>query len=354
MKLTGKKRQEMWRNIRRQLESKVLEQDALVKDHDKVKTELTSSLNNFEGKTKELNTKVQHLQKVVVDEQQDKNKAVDSLTKDLNHKQLQLEQQQKENNQTTDQLMDMLNERDAVISKADSLAKDLEQTTNALRMEAHRHSLAEGRVHALEKELEYFKSKHQVDVDKIHEVEEKNRELMAQSTEMQMQIEALKEEMLLMRRPDDALRDEIMHLQGDNRRLIHLLERTSEFRRLMEDVADLKHVHYVPLSDCLVEEELIQHHYQPERDREVVLSREAYNWVPTEAFELVQEFLDRLFPRVPVQPFMMLLLQLNKVWRDHEQGKLDALRAKHQEDIQRYKRKYIGGSANLSVVKKLG
>ena len=56
--------------------------------------------------------------------------------------------------------------------------------------------------------------------------------------------------------------------------------------------------------------------YVPERDREVVLSREAYYWVPKEAFELVQSFLDRLFPRVPVQPFMMLLLQLNKVRAD--------------------------------------
>ena len=25
--------------------------------------------------------------------------------------------------------------------------------------------------------------------------------------------------------------------------------------------------------------------------------------------------LDRLFPRIPIHPFMMLLLQLNKVWR---------------------------------------
>ena len=53
--------------------------------------------------------------------------------------------------------------------------------------------------------------------------------------------------------------------------------------------------------------------YLPERDREVMLSKESYHWVPKEAFELVQTFLERLFPRVPVQPFMMLLLQLNKV-----------------------------------------
>lgn len=33
--------------------------------------------------------------------------------------------------------------------------------------------------------------------------------------------------------------------------------------------------------------------YVPERDREVMLSREAYYWVPKEAFELVQSFLDR-------------------------------------------------------------
>lgn len=76
-----------------------------------------------------------------------------------------------------------------------------------------------------------------------------------------------------------------------------------------------------------------------ERDREVVLSKESYHWVPKEAFELVQTFLERLFPRVPVQPFMMLLLQLNKVWKDHEAKRLADVKAKHTTEVARLKRK---------------
>lgn len=81
--------------------------------------------------------------------------------------------------------------------------------------------------------------------------------------------------------------------------------------------------------------------YVPERDREVILSREAYYWVPKEAFELVQSFLDRLFPRVPVQPFMMLLLQLNKVWRDHEAQKMAVIREKHADEVKKLRRKVL-------------
>jgi hypothetical protein len=181
-----------------------------------------------------------------------------------------------------------------------------------------------------------------------------------------LQVESLKEEMLVMRRPDDLVKDEMSRVTADNRRLVHMLERTAEFKRLMDDMSELKDVHYIPLNECLVQEDLIScmpppatlesgcplsvssprpnrpprvasqlhpraralgvseasaHYgratcadpYLPERDREVMLSKESYHWVPKEAFELVQTFLERLFPRVPVQPFMMLLLQLNKV-----------------------------------------
>eukprot|EP00959_Pyramimonas_sp_CCMP1952_P309251 6471949-Pyramimonas_sp.AAC.1 len=119
-------------------------------------------------------------------------------------------------------------------------------------------------------------------------------------------------------------------------------------------MTQVRDVHYVPLTECLVEEDLVSYPYVPERDREVMLSREAYYWVPKEAFELVQAFLDRLFPRVPVQPFMMLLLQLNKVWRDHEHVKLAAMKTKHKEEIDKFKRKVrisgriIGGRIEFS------
>jgi hypothetical protein len=76
-------------------------------------------------------------------------------------------------------------------------------------------------------------------------------------------VESLKEEMLVMRRPDELVQDEMSRVQADNRRLVHMLERTAEFKRLMDDMSELKDVHYIPLNECLVEEDLISYPYLP-------------------------------------------------------------------------------------------
>jgi len=47
------------------------------------------------------------------------------------------------------------------------------------------------------------------------------------------------------------------------------------------------------------------------------LSKFAFNFnlrrYTKEAIDVTHAFLDRLFPRIPIHPFMMLLLQLNQV-----------------------------------------
>lgn len=50
---------------------------------------------------------------------------------------------------------------------------------------------------------------------------------------------------------------------------------------------------------------------------------------------MTRSFLDRLFPRIPIHPFMMLLLQLNKVWRKHEMSCIKDLRMQHKDEMQR-------------------
>ena len=70
--------------------------------------------------------------------------------------------------------------------------------------------------------------------------------------------------------------------------------------------------------------------YKPERDRPTLPTEEVPHWVPKEAIDLTHAFLDRLFPRIPVHPFMMLLLQLNKVWRKHEAMRLKDLKRRHK------------------------
>lgn len=58
--------------------------------------------------------------------------------------------------------------------------------------------------------------------------------------------------------------------------------------------------------------------------------KEALHWVPKEAIDVTHAFLDRLFPRIPIHPFMMLLLQLNQVWHKHEAACIKDLRQRHK------------------------
>lgn len=63
--------------------------------------------------------------------------------------------------------------------------------------------------------------------------------------------------------------------------------------------------------------------------------RRARGHYEQEALDLTRSFLDRLFPRIPIHPFMMLLLQLNKVWRKHEMSCIKDLRMRHKDEMQR-------------------
>ena len=91
-----------------------------------------------------------------------------------------------------------------------------------------------------------------------------------------------------------------------------------------------------PYIMALVDKDIVSEKYAPERDREIPLGgAEALNWVPKEALDLTRSFLDRLFPRIPIHPFMMLLLQLNKVWHKHEAACIKDLRRRHKEAMLR-------------------
>lgn len=108
--------------------------------------------------------------------------------------------------------------------------------------------MASFQIASAEKETLYYKGKHEEDQHRIMELENHNREAAAHATSSAMQVESLKEEVLVMRRPDEVVRDELARVQADNRRLVHLLERTSEFRKLMEDVAQVRHSECLPHS----------------------------------------------------------------------------------------------------------
>ena len=74
-------------------------------------------------------------------------------------------------------------------------------------------------------------------------------------------------------------------------------------------------MHYVSLSDCLYVEGITSEKYAPAlSDRPALANLERSNWVPSKALDLVKDF-TREHPNLnlPLQPFTVLLLQLNKV-----------------------------------------
>ena len=57
-----------------------------------------------------------------------------------------------------------------------------------------------------------------------------------------------------------------------------------------------------------------------------------------------------MFPKMPVQPFMVLLLQLNRVWRDHEKSKLEDLKKRCAKEEARLRRQIANREPYTEIV----
>ena len=277
-------------------------------------------------------------------------------------------------------LMRMLWERDSSQENASVLSRSLDDATFKLKLESHRAEISGDRVLALERESAFLKDRLAATTSKLEASETAEREGAEALTQAQLQLSTYREKLLGERNPDEMVRVANERLKGDCRRLVALLEATAEYglTRLVESQAsrdasapdapavaaaaaagaerpeddregalaersELAGRHFVPLADCLVERGAVKGHYTPTPgDRQdISLDRENLKWVPRKALEITREFLGAQCHRLPEQPFMALLLQLNRVWRHHEREQVSILKQKFEEAQEALKRRLL-------------
>ena len=69
--------------------------------------------------------------------------------------------------------------------------------------------------------------------------------------------------------PNVQLQQEQARLQNDCKRLVAMLETTSEYQHWMSERAALKGVHYIPIAECLASEGITSDVYTGNTDRVV-------------------------------------------------------------------------------------
>lgn len=74
-------------------------------------------------------------------------------------------------------------------------------------------------------------------------------------------------------------------------------------------------------------------------DRAVVVAEEEWWWVPREAIAASHKLLTAIMPAADAKPYMAAVLELNKVWKRHEQERIAALKVEHAEEVAELHRK---------------
>lgn len=190
----------------------------------------------------------------------------------------------------------------------------------------------------LEKEIEFFKNQHVRLKKKVNEIEERNRDSMKLLTASKQEVVKFQDKVKLAARPNEILKREKDRYKADCQRLMHLLE-SSEHRRLARELQKVNAMHYVSLRDCLYVEGVTTEKYASLSDRPSIAALERGNWVPAKALDLVKDFV-KDFPdlNLPLQPFTVLILQLNKVWKMKEKSKLKAKSLEIEKKYSKLKR----------------
>ena len=114
-------------------------------------------------------------------------------------------------------------ERDRAAETASSLSRSLDDTAFKLKLEAHRASISDGRIEALEKELAIYKERVALAEEKIQVLEATEKDMSTQLKDGELQLESYKERMLAEQVPDSVLEARCERLENDNKRLVALL-----------------------------------------------------------------------------------------------------------------------------------
>ena len=341
---------DMWRAVRRQLDEKSQEVHSMQQDHTRVAAEFKEELEASRARYDELEEHFRQVERQLKSEIAQQERLVSAMRDDLKTREVGADRQRHEHVAQTEQLMKHLWERDDVAARCEALTKRLDDSEFNLQAAHHRNQMNEQRIASLESELSFFRERHEGDQAKIADLQRANADANSSIKELEGVCESYKDELLTMRQPDDELQAEVLRLQSDNQRLVHMLEGTKEYGKFMNDLAASRGVHYIPLSECLVEEGMVSEPFAPLRDRPIVIDEEAFHWVPKRTIHLTMAFAEKLFPKVPIQPFMMLLLQLNKVWRDAEKQRVEDVHARTEKKASKLRRQVAQNKPYQQVV----
>ena len=127
----------------------------------------------------------------------------------------------------------------------------------------------------------------------------------------------------LTKRNEGTLLVEIEHYKADNARLVALLKSTAEFSSFAEFAEASEGIRYLPKSSkCKVD-----------------CDKETDDWVPSQAFKMVKDFLakygEKGFKSVQIN---QLLEDLNAIWRRREKNLISQVRSKCNRELEKLRR----------------
>tara|TARA_B100001121_G_scaffold301903_1_gene313615 strand:+ start:43 stop:1662 length:1620 start_codon:yes stop_codon:yes gene_type:complete len=369
---------DLWRSVRSQLDHKADELAEIRGRHAQEVAALTEALEGAQAQAQQLQEDLFLRDQAAARREGELGDRVHKLVQEAAVHAEALKTARQEQRDQVEHLMRMLWERDSSQEDATALSRSLDDATFKLKLESHRAEISGDRVLALERETAFLKDRLTVTTSKLEALELAEREGAEALTQAQLQLSTYREKLLGERNPDEMVRVANERLEKDCRRLVALLEVTAEYgqTRLVESQAsrdasaldaavaavagaerpggdgegpgsavqsELTGRHFVPLADCLVERGAVKGRYTPApSDRQDInLDQENLKWVPRKALEITREFLGAQCYRLPEQPFMALLLQLNRVWRHHEREQISILKQKFEEAQEALKRRLL-------------
>ena len=181
---------------------------------------------------------------------------------------------------------------------------------------------------------------------KYNEINQKNNisfkdELEQQKLINKKQIEKISElekkidEFYILKESEGGLLLEIEHLKDDNIRLLEMLKTTNEFK----DFAKLKmqNPNGTKLLQTVSSNNYNTNNKSNYNGSEIISN----NYIPNEAYELVQNFKNN--NNLPISDSILnsLLSSLNQIWKDYYSKQIKTLKSKNAEEINKLKRQLV-------------
>ncbi|QDZ25858.1 hypothetical protein HOP50_19g84000 [Chloropicon primus] len=310
----------LWKKMRKELAARERQVEDLQAEHKQEMLKLIESTNHVNIRNRELTDQLARVENIHLQKQKQLEEQITDLHSRLDSAIRSSEKQKFEHEAEIDYLTRLLSERHEADEQVKVLQQQLDEAVLKVKLEKHRCTVSVNRTKVLEKEIEFFKDQHVRNKQKTQELEERNREVVKQVTVNKQEIQKYKDKVKLASRPNEILKREKDRYKGDCQRLMYLLE-SSEHKRLAKELQRAGSMHYVSLADCLYVEGVNSEKYASLGDRPALANLERNNWVPSKALDLVKDFTQE-YPslNLPLQPFTVLLLQLNKVWKLKEKS----------------------------------